>query len=193
MCFLHAIWRFMNPGLRVVFFSLVSGPQFRVSKSMSLETLTLMWLIWRIVGLYIHDYSSRFVRFCWRLEKKSSQVRKSFSTQQRPWEDSSSFFSLRKKLNKWIHMSYIRILVGGLDQFLLFHSVGNVIIPTDELSLSLYIYIYDRRKFRSQTSDNMDRWKAEQGRGREKRKIPVEERRSEKRKSQKKEDADTRK
>ena len=30
---------------------------------------------------------------------------------------------------------------------------------------------YYRRKFRSQTSDNMDRWKAEQGRGREKRKI----------------------
>ena len=28
-----------------------------------------------------------------------------------------------------------------------------------------------RRKFRSQISDNMDRWKAEQGRGREKRKI----------------------
>ena len=28
-----------------------------------------------------------------------------------------------------------------------------------------------RRKFRSQTSDNVDRWKAEQGRGREKRKI----------------------
>ena len=36
----------------------------------------------------------------------------------------------------------------------------------------MYIYTYsDRRKFRSQTSDNMDRWKAEQGRGREKRKI----------------------
>ena len=32
-------------------------------------------------------------------------------------------------------------------------------------------YIYNRRKFRSQTSDNMERWKAEQGRGREKRKI----------------------
>ena len=30
---------------------------------------------------------------------------------------------------------------------------------------------YHRRKFRSQTSDNMERWKAEQGRGREKRKI----------------------
>ena len=29
----------------------------------------------------------------------------------------------------------------------------------------------DRRKFRSQTSDNMHRWKAEQGKGREKRKI----------------------
>ena len=33
------------------------------------------------------------------------------------------------------------------------------------------ITIFNRRKFRSQTSDNMDRWKAEQGRGREKRKI----------------------
>ena len=36
---------------------------------------------------------------------------------------------------------------------------------------------FNRRKFTSQTSDNMDRWKAEQGRGREKRKI--EERRVE--------------
>ena len=43
-----------------------------------------------------------------------------------------------------------------------------------------------RRKFRSQTSDNMDRWKAEQGRGREKRKIG-------RKKSKKKEDADARK
>ena len=32
-------------------------------------------------------------------------------------------------------------------------------------------FTYDRKKFRSQTSDNMDRWKAEQGRGGEKRKI----------------------
>ena len=46
-----------------------------------------------------------------------------------------------------------------------------------------YIYTYDRRKFRSQTSDNMVRWKAELGRGREKR---AEERRSKKRKSQRK-------
>ena len=35
----------------------------------------------------------------------------------------------------------------------------------------VYIYIYSLRKFRSQTSDNMDKWKAKQGRGREKRKI----------------------
>ena len=35
----------------------------------------------------------------------------------------------------------------------------------------LHICLHNRRKFRSQTSDNMERWKAEQGRGREKRKI----------------------
>ena len=63
-----------------------------------------------------------------------------------------------------------------------------------------------RRKFWSQTSDNMDRWKAEMGRVREKSRVEdrrakgkrveerrAEERRSEKRKSQKKEDAGTRK
>ena len=42
----------------------------------------------------------------------------------------------------------------------------------------IYIWYY-RRKFRSQTSDNMDRWKAEQGRGREKRKIRREKSRRE--------------
>ena len=47
----------------------------------------------------------------------------------------------------------------------------------------LEIFGDNRRKFRSQTSDNMDRWKAETGRVREKRRV--EERRSEKRKSQK--------
>ena len=34
-------------------------------------------------------------------------------------------------------------------------------------SIATLIEIDHRRKFRSQTSDNMDRWKAEQGRGRE--------------------------
>jgi hypothetical protein len=43
-----------------------------------------------------------------------------------------------------------------------------------------------RRKFRSQTSDNMDRWES---RGEESEKGREEERRSEKRKSQRKEDA----
>ena len=45
-------------------------------------------------------------------------------------------------------------------------------------SWRLCLYVFNiktkwnnRRKFRSQTSDNMDRWKAEQGRSREKRKI----------------------
>ena len=38
-------------------------------------------------------------------------------------------------------------------------------------------WLNHRRKFRSQTSDNMDRWKAEQGRGREKRKIRKKSRR----------------
>ena len=41
----------------------------------------------------------------------------------------------------------------------------------NELNGVVSIAIYVRRKFRSQTSDNMERWKAEQGRGREKRKI----------------------
>ena len=63
---------------------------------------------------------------------------------------------------------------------------------TQGIILRLFIAIRDnRRKFRSQTSDNMDRWKAETGRVREKRRV--EERRSEKRKSQKKEDAGARK
>ena len=45
--------------------------------------------------------------------------------------------------------------------------------------------LFDRRKFRSQTSDNMDRWKAEQGRGREKRKIRREKIRRERVRGQK--------
>ena len=55
----------------------------------------------------------------------------------------------------------------------------------------LSICMHCRRRFRSQTSNNVDRWKAEMGRVREKRRV--EERRSEKRKSQKKEDAGARK
>ena len=47
-----------------------------------------------------------------------------------------------------------------------------------------------RRKFRSQTSDNMDRWKAEQERGREKRKIRRKKSIIEEKEYKKKEDAD---
>ena len=46
-------------------------------------------------------------------------------------------------------------------------------------SIKDWCIIHHRRKFRSQTSDNMDRWKAEQGRGREKRKIRREKSRRE--------------
>ena len=58
------------------------------------------------------------------------------------------------------------------------------------------LFLSYRRQLRSQTSDNMDRWKAEMGRVREKRRVEerrAEERRSEKRKSQKKEGAGARK
>ena len=60
-----------------------------------------------------------------------------------------------------MHISYIYVYIYGICIY----------------NIHIYIYrcnayiIYNRRKFRSQTSDNMDRWKAEQGRGREKRKI----------------------
>ena len=60
-------------------------------------------------------------------------------------------------------------------------SVGRTGLTTERPRAETYIYC--RRKFRSQTSDSMDRWKAEQGRGREKRKIR-------RKKSKNKEDAD---
>ena len=47
----------------------------------------------------------------------------------------------------------------------------NILLHSCSAQQYTYSIGYDRRKFRSQTSDNMDRWKAEQGRGREKRKI----------------------
>ena len=51
------------------------------------------------------------------------------------------------------------------------------------------IDLYYRRKFRSQTSDNVDRWKSRGGKSQRR----EEERRSEKRKSQREEDAGARK
>ena len=49
----------------------------------------------------------------------------------------------------WFHggITYLPILVGGLEHFVFFHSVGNFIIPTDELIFfrnhqPVYIYHY---------------------------------------------------
>ena len=64
---------------------------------------------------------------------------------------------------------------------MVFHSKLSVYQRVISISSSI-----NRRKFRSQTSDNMDIWKAEQARGREKRKIRKEKIREEK--DQKRED-----
>ena len=55
------------------------------------------------------------------------------------------------------------------------------------------IWTYHPRKFRSQTSDNMDRWKAEMGRVREEKRREEKKNEAQKEKSQKKEAADARK
>ena len=57
--------------------------------------------------------------------------------------------------------SHVRISLG-ISAGYFFHIFSCILAGTAK---------YYRKKFRSQTSDNMDRWKAEQGRGREKRKI----------------------
>jgi hypothetical protein len=46
-----------------------------------------------------------------------------------------------------------------------------VFLTIDKEPLEFNFRILDRRKFRSQISDNMNRWKAEQGKGRKKRII----------------------
>ena len=61
----------------------------------------------------------------------------------------------------FINIFLLNLIYHGLIVFS--HTVDGCEIPRQ--------LIGDRRKFRSQTSDIMDRWKAEQGRGREKRKI----------------------
>ena len=68
----------------------------------------------------------------------------------------------RESLNMWLSLSFL-----GAWEILLSNHVQKGSMPTITSTPKLS----DRRKFRSQTSDNMDRWKAEQGRGREKRKI----------------------
>ena len=52
----------------------------------------------------------------------------------------------------------------------------------------MYVYIYNRRKFRSQTSDNMDRWKAEVEQKNREEKRREEKRREEKRRDERRGD-----
>ena len=62
--------------------------------------------------------------------------------------------------------------VSSWENHLFLSAISSMAMLNNQRVLYMYMYIcIDRRKFRSQTSDNMGRWKAEQGRGREKRKI----------------------
>ena len=69
---------------------------------------------------------------------------------------------------------HVRATFGGSDVEKVRAAVARSTFPSQNVqstacSRHFWRFGYYRRKFRSQTSDNMDRWKAEQGRGREKR------------------------
>ena len=72
--------------------------------------------------------------------------------------------------NCWEKLRKCTDFVGDVDELIFFRGVAQ---PQTSCGwwFQTCFYFHNRRKFRSQTSDNMDRWKAEQGRGREKRKI----------------------
>ena len=94
----------------------------------------------------------------------------------------------RARLNSdplWATRSYLHYTTSKLPPSLADTYIFAVMNKHVKLATPCGQHVH-RRKFRSQTSDNMDRWKAEQGRGREKRKIR-------RKKSKKKEDADARK
>ena len=80
-------------------------------------------------------------------------------------------------LTMW-HFSKNTCLVGTTEPSLTVLPIGYW-LPMKKRSSNIAVSTNHRRKFRSQTSDNMDRWKAEQGRGREKRKIRREKSRRE--------------
>ena len=89
---------------------------------------------------------------------------------------------MTESLNEWFYESTQKKPSGPCwfnFQLVGFQGSGHQ-IPLVELAIQVlhtysnyifFIIMIVRRKFRSQTSDNMERWKAEQGRGREKRKI----------------------
>ena len=83
----------------------------------------------------------------------------------------------------WVEIKLIKLhlplilCLFPLQVIILDNSTSTVFVQNDTLnwhSILGHLRMDNRRKFRSQTSDNMDRWKAEQGRGREKRKISRE-------------------
>ena len=139
----------------------------------------------------------RIVHACRCCSKSSSSTALFSLSSSWPWRRLTGFFCLSK--GQW--QSFV---CGSEDNLVDEHGVlcnihwllhNSTEGPCSDICCFIYTtywwVMHGRRKFRSQTSDNMDRWKAEMGRVREKRRV--EERRSEKRKSQKKEDADARK
>ena len=84
-------------------------------------------------------------------------------------EAPSNFFATRRWKTRWKN-------AGGI--FLHLYIYIYIFICVFVYIYIMYIYII-QRKFRSQTSDSMDRWEAAMGRAREKRRV--EERRAEKR------------
>ena len=81
------------------------------------------------------------------------------------------------------HSIYLYIYVYDTNIYL--YSVWMQAIDLSACAIQVTTYGASRRKFRSQTSDNMERWKAEQGRGTEKRKIRREKIRRERVRGQK--------
>ena len=98
----------------------------------------------------------------------------------------------KRRLWKLIHVDTNHFFSGQLCRTVSFQHISTVWCASWNLASHKLVSIppkgsaidstqlrYHRRKFRSQTSDNMDRWKAEQGRCREKRKIRREKSRRE--------------
>ena len=139
-----------------------STAQRRVGRSLSLRQHPLERLRWR---------RQLWCRRCWSIDRPS------FVRPPRPLAIRSSWISSR---NFRTNLAFSPEM-SRLPQLHLFWWQPQKCCNLVDLGLCFQSDCWDmlrheidlnsRRKFRSQTSDNMDRWKAEQGRGREKRKI----------------------
>ena len=96
------------------------------------------------------------------------------------WRSILQFQTHNIKSNWWIRT------IPSISMSIISHEIPIIYIyryimhnPVKHDKFEVYWSCINRRKFRSQTSDNMDRWKAKQGRGREKRKIRREKSRRE--------------